>query len=150
MEGFEMSNELVRFDCTKCFQRETTLSNSTLTFSIVASWNRVTIDFPKDSCPVETEKGLYKDISPGLIQQVNPNFNKMVWPNTSLNTPKGMHFDTALEKKIFRIFDSKSYESGYSEELTKKFNKFGFEVVADVYMIFAKESHQKLEITNGN
>lgn len=33
-----MSNELVCFDCTKCFQRETTLSNSTLTFSIVASW----------------------------------------------------------------------------------------------------------------
>ena len=145
-----MSTDTIRFDCTKCFQREITLSNSTLTFSIVASWKWVTIDFPKDSCPVETEKGLYKDISPALIQQVNPNFNKMVWPNTSLNFPKNMDFDIALEKKIMRIFGSKTYESGYSEDFTKRFNKLGFDVVSDVYVISAKESHQKLEITNGN
>ena len=145
-----MSSDKVRFECANCFQRIVKLSNSIASFSITASWKKVSIDFLKNLAPEKGKDGGYVDISPALINDSEIDFHDMNWPDTSLNWPEDIEFDVALEKKIIRIFNGKSYESGYSDEMTKKFNKLGFEVVTDVYMINAKEKDQKFEIINGN
>jgi len=145
-----MSSDKVRFECANCFQRIVKLSNSVASFSITASWKKVSIDFLKNLAPIKDKDGGYINISPALINDSEIEFHNMNWPDTSLNWPEDIEFDVALEKKIIRIFNGKSYESGYSDEMTKKFNKLGFEVVTDVYMINAKEKHQMLEIINGN
>lgn len=143
-----MSSDKIRFECTNCFQRIVKLSNSVESFSITASWKQVSIDFSKNLAPEKGKDGGYINISLTLINDSVKEFHDMNWPDTSLNWPEDIELDVALEKKIIRIFNGKSYESGYSDEMTKKFNKLGFEVVTDLYIIHAKEKHQKLEIVN--